>query len=125
MQSNIDLAALYRLNAFFAVGLGAFGAHALKEKLTTDLLAVYQTAVQYHFYHALGLIIIGLVAFHLPNNIWLKSSAMLMFAGILLFCGSLYAMSVFNVRGIGMFTPLGGLFFILAWLALSVSVFKG
>ncbi|PHS25750.1 MAG: hypothetical protein COA83_04880 [Methylophaga sp.] len=112
------------LNALFAVALGAFGAHTLKAKLTTDMLVVYQTAVQYHFYHALGLLIIGLVAFHLPNNLWLKPSAILMFLGILLFCGSLYAMSVFNVRGIGMITPIGGLLFILAWLVLSISVWR-
>jgi uncharacterized membrane protein YgdD (TMEM256/DUF423 family) len=115
---------LGNLNAFLAVGLGAFGAHALKEKLTSDLLAVYQTAVQYHFYHALGLLIVGLIAFHLPNNFWLKSSAILMFLGILLFCGSLYAISVFNISSIGLMTPIGGLFFILAWLALCISVFN-
>ena len=107
------------LNAAAAVMLGAFGAHGLKTRLTPDMLAVYQTGVQYHFYHALGLILIGIVALHLPSSPWLRGSGWIMFAGILLFAGSLYLLSMTQLRWLGMITPIGGLAFITAWLLLA------
>ena len=112
------------LNAAAAVILGAFGAHGLKERLTTDMLSVYQTGVQYHFYHALGLILIGILAFHLPSSTWLRCSGWLMLTGIILFSGSLYLLSVTKLRWLGMITPLGGLAFILSWLLLTYAVLK-
>jgi uncharacterized membrane protein YgdD (TMEM256/DUF423 family) len=75
-----------------AVVLGAFGAHALKERLAADMLAVYQTAVQYHFWHALGLLAVGLVSARLAENAWLRAARGLLAAGIVLFCGSLYVL---------------------------------
>lgn len=111
-------------NAAIAVILGAFGAHALKARLDESLLKVYQTGVEYHFYHALGLILVGIIAINVPMNIWLKSSGWMMFLGIILFCGSLYVLSVFNLRWLGMITPLGGVLFILAWSSLFISIFK-
>ena len=107
------------INAMLAVILGAFGAHGLKGRLTEEMLSVYQTGVQYHFYHSLGLIIIGVVAFYLPASTLLKWSATVMLAGIVLFSGSLYLLALTDVRWLGMITPLGGIAFIVAWLLLA------
>jgi uncharacterized membrane protein YgdD (TMEM256/DUF423 family) len=112
------------LNAALVVMLGAFGAHALKARLSEQMMAVYQTGIQYHFYHALGLLIVGLVAFHLPASIWLKWSGYLMFAGIILFSGSLYLLALSNIRWLGAITPIGGTAFILAWFFLVLAVVK-
>ncbi len=112
------------INAMLAVMLGAFAAHGLKKSLPADLLAIFQTAVQYHFYHALGLLIIGLVAAQIPGSIWLKYSGWLMFSGILLFSGSLYLLSVSGIRWLGIITPFGGVCFIASWLLLAWSIYK-
>ena len=112
------------INAMLAVILGAFGAHGLKSRLTEDLLAVYQTGVQYHFYHSLGLILIGVIAWQMPGSVWLKWSAWIMLAGIVLFSGSLYLLALTNMRWLGMITPIGGIAFIVAWLLLLVAAVK-
>ena len=112
------------LNAMLAVILGAFGAHGLKSRLTEEMLAVYQTGVQYHFYHSLGLILIGVIAWQMPGSIWLKWSAWIMLAGIILFSGSLYTLALTNLRWLGMITPIGGTAFIIAWLLLLVTAAK-
>ncbi len=112
-------------NAALAVMLGAFGAHALKARLSEQMLAVYQTGVQYHFYHALGLLVLGLSAFHLPASSWIKWSGWLMFSGIILFSGSLYLLALSNIRWLGMITPIGGMAFILAWFMLVTAIVKG
>ena len=112
------------INAMLAVMFGAFGAHALKARLDESLLKIYQTGNEYHFYHALGLIMVGIIAVNLPANIWLKMSGWTMFAGIILFSGSLYILSILNMSWLGMITPLGGVLFILAWAALCVAIFK-
>jgi uncharacterized membrane protein YgdD (TMEM256/DUF423 family) len=111
-------------NAMLAVILGAFGAHALKARLDESLLKVYHTGIEYHFYHALGLILIGIIAMNIPVNVWIKNAGWMMFAGIILFSGSLYLLSILNIRWLGMITPLGGLLFILAWLSLCIAIFK-
>lgn len=111
-------------NAALAVILGAFGAHALKARLDDVLLKAYQTGVEYHFYHALGLILIGVLALNLPVNTWLKSAGWMMLLGIILFCGSLYLLSILNLRWLGMITPLGGLLFIFSWSSLFVAIAK-
>jgi uncharacterized membrane protein YgdD (TMEM256/DUF423 family) len=116
------------LGAAFAVAavvLGAFGAHALKERMPPDLLAVYQTAVQYHFYHALGLLAVGLVANQLPGSVLLKWSGGLMAAGIVLFSGSLYVVALTGARGLGVITPVGGTAFIAAWACFAWAVLSG
>ncbi len=104
--------------ALLAVALGAFGAHGLKSRLPADMLAVYQTGVQYHFYHALGLVLIGLAVLHLPDSAALRTAGWLMAAGILLFSGSLYALALSGERWLGAVTPIGGLAFLLGWAAL-------
>jgi uncharacterized membrane protein YgdD (TMEM256/DUF423 family) len=107
-----------------AVVIGAFGAHGLKTRLTPELLAVYQTGVQYHFYHALGLILVGLAFHHLPDNTVLRASGWLMAAGIVLFSFSLYALAVTGQKWLGAVAPLGGTAFILAWGAFAWAVWR-
>lgn len=112
------------LALLLAVAMGAFGAHLLKKTLTPEALTVYETAVHYHFYHALGLLAVGLLVLHVPAAALLGWAGGLMAAGLILFCGSLYALSLSDVRGLGMITPVGGLAFIVAWLLLAVAVWR-
>jgi len=110
------------LNAMLAVMLGAFAAHGLKKSLTDDLLNVFQTGVQYHFYHALGLIAVGLIAMHIQTST-IKWSGWLMLTGIVLFSGSLYILAISGMRWLGMITPFGGVCFIAAWAMLAWSIY--
>ncbi len=111
--------------AMLAVILGAFGAHALRAKVPADLLTVYNTGVQYHFWHALGLLAVGLVAMHLRDATLLAWAGWLMLAGIVLFSGSLYLLAVTGVRALGAVTPFGGTAFIAAWALLAWAVARG
>ena len=111
--------------AMLAVILGAFGAHALRAKVPADLLAVYNTGVQYHFWHALGLLAIGLVALHLRDSALLAWAGWLMLAGIVLFSGSLYVLAVTGVRWLGAVTPFGGTEFFAAWALFAWAVVRG
>jgi uncharacterized membrane protein YgdD (TMEM256/DUF423 family) len=111
------------INGLLGVMLGAFGAHALKARLPADMLGVWQTAVQYQFWHALGLVAVGILMLQWSQQKLLLWSGALMLAGILLFSGSLYALCLTGVRGLGAITPLGGVAFILAWAALAWAAF--
>jgi len=106
-----------------AVAIGAFGAHALKEKLTSDLLDIYKTGVQYHFYHALGLLLIGILSMQMPSTL-LNWSALLLGLGIVIFSGSLYVLAITGIRWIGAITPIGGLSFIAGWILLFLAMLK-
>ena len=110
------------INAFIAVALGAFAAHGLKKMLGDYELAIWKTAVEYQMGHALGLILIGLLAKTLSIN--LDWPGWIMLCGIILFSGSLYALSLSGIKTLGMITPVGGLCFLIAWLWLVVAVFK-
>jgi len=112
------------LACMLAVLLGAFGAHALRGKLTADLLAIYQTAVQYHFWHALGLLAIGIVAMHLPASAALRWAGWLMLAGIVIFSGSLYLLAITGVRWLGAITPIGGTALIASWALFALAIAK-
>jgi len=112
------------LAALAAVVLGAFGAHALKSRLSAEMLAVWHTGVEYHVYHALGLLAAGLVATQLPESALLKWSGWLMLAGIALFSGSLYALALSGERWLGAITPIGGLGFLAAWALFVAAVVK-
>src|SRR5215472_13650485 len=101
--------------ALLAVALGAFGAHALKSRIAPEMLAVWHTGVEYHVFHALGLLAVGIVAIQLPDSALLKWSGALMLAGIVLFSGSLYILALTSERWVGAFTPIGGLAFLAAW----------
>ena len=101
-----------------AVAFGAFGAHALKSRLSADLLTVYQTAVQYHFWHALGLFALALLMLQWDAPV-LNLAAWLLLAGLILFCGSLYLLALTGERWLGAIAPLGGVASIAAWLVVA------
>ena len=109
---------------FFAVGLGAFGAHALKQRLSPEMLAVWRTGVEYHFYHALALILLGIIARQTPSAV-LNAGGACFALGVLIFSGSLYALALSDIRILGAITPLGGLLFLAGWILLGYAVLKG
>lgn len=101
------------------VAAGAFGAHALRGRLAEDMLAVYRTAVEYQFWHALALLAVGLLA-RQAADAWLTASGLAFTLGVLLFSGSLYALALSGVRVLGAVTPLGGVALIVGWACLIV-----
>ena len=107
-----------------AVGGGAFGAHALKSRLSADALAIWQTAVTYHAWHALGLLAVGLLMLHWPERSDLGWAGWLLVLGIALFSGSLYALARTGVRGLGAIAPIGGVAFIAGWVVLAWAVWR-
>ncbi len=106
-----------------AVAIGAFGAHGLKSHLSETMLQTWKTGVEYHFYHALGLLLIGVLSVSMPTNL-LNWSAVFLFAGIVLFSGSLYILAITGIKWIGAITPLGGICFIAGWLLFFMNVLK-
>ncbi len=110
--------------AGLGVALGAFGAHALKTKLTPTMLSVYETGVHYQFVHALGLILVGLSASYLGDAAGARWAGWLMLAGIVLFSGSLYLLALTGMRWLGAITPLGGVCFIAAWTLFAIALWR-
>ena len=109
--------------AFLATAAGAFGAHALRARLTPDLLAVFETGARYQMYHALGLFVAAWAATRWPGR--MSSAAGWLFAiGILLFSGSLYLLALSGVRWLGAITPFGGLAFLAGWLSLAGAAWR-
>ncbi|RKN85673.1 DUF423 domain-containing protein [Paenibacillus ginsengarvi] len=107
-----------------AVAIGAFGAHGLKDKIDANMLAAYETGVQYHIAHALGLILIGLAADKLGESKLAARAAVFLLAGIVLFSGSLYVMAVTGISKLGIITPFGGVSLMIGWAFLAASVRK-
>ncbi|MGR8941947.1 MAG: DUF423 domain-containing protein [Gammaproteobacteria bacterium] len=107
-------------SALIGVAMGAFGAHGLKNVISPEMLTVYQTGVSYQMWHALGLIGIALARRHDPDSRLLHWTGWLLFAGIVLFSGSLYLLAILDLKWLGMITPFGGASFLLAWLLLAV-----
>lgn len=103
---------------FLGVALGAFGAHALKGRLTEGALAAYQTGIQYHLLHALALLLCATLMTRV-NHSGLVAAGWFFAAGVVLFSGSLYALAVTGVRALGAITPLGGLAFLVGWACLA------
>ncbi|MGH8614086.1 MAG: DUF423 domain-containing protein [Gammaproteobacteria bacterium] len=117
--------ALGAIAAFIGVGAGAFGAHALKDALTPDLMRSYQTAVHYQLVHALGLVAVGLCERVFGASWLMKLSGLTMLLGLVLFCGSLYLLVLTGLRQIGLITPIGGIAFLVGWLCLAVGIVWG
>ncbi len=117
-------AALGGISAFLAVGAGAFGAHALRTRLTSELLVAFETGVRYQMYHALGLLAVAWAATRWPVRA-VRAAGWLFVAGTAVFSGSLYLLAFTGVRGWGAVTPLGGLALLAGWLALVIGVWKG
>ena len=115
---------LASFSGMLAVAFGAFGAHALKNRLDDYAMGVFQTAVQYHFYHSLALLAVGVIALNYPHVALLRSSGWLFTLGIVVFSGSLYLLSFSGLRWLGAVTPIGGLAFIAGWACLAAASWK-
>lgn len=109
--------------AMLSVGIGAFGSHILKPIISEDYLKVYETGVQYHMFHALALVLIGLAAGQWGDSARLRWAGRLIGAGILLFSGSLYILSTSGIKILGAITPLGGVCFIAGWICFALEAF--
>lgn len=111
--------------ALLATALGAFGAHALQGRVPPEALRTFETAVRYHFYHALGLGIVAMSAGLHGLNGWLRWSARVMLAGVCLFSGSLYGLVLTGEQWLGAITPVGGTALMVGWGLLVVGLLKG
>ena len=114
------------VNAAIAVAFGAFGAHALKEKLSAHYLAIWETAVQYQMFHAIGLLAVGIL---MSSSLFGASTQLtwagyLLLAGIIIFSGSLYVLSLSGIGILGAITPIGGVAFIAGWIMLIIAAVK-
>lgn len=109
--------------AGLAVLLGAFGAHGLKSKVSPEDLAIFETGVRYHMYHALGLLLIGIIGFNVSQDV-IQIPAYLISAGIIIFSGSLYLLVLTDTRWLGAITPIGGVCFIAGWILLAFNLYK-
>ena len=118
MNKYIKLGAI---TAMLSVVLGAFGAHMLEERISADALDVYQTGVQYHMFHAAGILLIALFMDRASSPKLAVWAARLLLIGIVLFSGSLYALALSDVKVLGAITPLGGVAFIAGWICLALA----
>ena len=110
--------------AFLAVALGAFGAHSLEPILeANNRVDTWETAAKYHFYHSLGILLLGALAGKLPTE-KLKASMYLFMSGMVFFCLSLYVLALTNFTKLGMVAPIGGLSFMLGWLNIAYQAYK-
>ena len=103
------------ISGFLAVALGAFGAHLLKDRLAPEMASIFEVGVRYHMYHALALLAAGWAVARWPNPT-VVAAGWLFLAGIIIFSGSLYLLSLSGMRWLGAITPIGGLAFLLGWL---------
>lgn len=116
--------------AGLGVALGAFGAHGLKKYVAAETVGTFQTGVQYQMYHAFALLIVGILSERFANSSQMAWAGWAFLIGILLFSGSLYALVALKATqkvglgGIGIITPIGGLFFIAGWILLALAVMK-
>lgn len=110
--------------AFLAVAAGAFGAHALRERLPSTLLAIFETAARYQMYHALALLFVARAAATWPGRLT-RLAGWAFVAGIVLFSGSLYLLSISGIRWLGAVTPLGGVAFLSGWAMLAAAGYRG
>lgn len=106
-----------------AVCFGAFGAHGLKNMVTPERLSIFQTGVQYQFYHALGLCVVAFIA-HFEHKRMVIIAGNLMLVGVLIFSYSLYSLVIFDLKWLGAITPIGGVLMVVSWLMLCFSIFK-
>lgn len=120
LRQFLMLAAFF---GFTGVGLGAFAAHGLKDRLSSDYLAVFHTGVNYQLVHALALLAVAVLSVQVPSR--LVNAAGVMFCiGIVLFSGSLYLLTLSGVRVFGVITPFGGLAFLAGWACLGMAAWN-
>ena len=120
MKGYIIIASLF---AALAILFGAFGSHALKERLSPQSLEVYDIATRYLMFHALGIFLIALLGFQLPKES-LEMPVTMMIVGTSIFSGSLYLIAMLDFKKLGMVTPIGGLLLIVSWLLLAYNTYK-
>ena len=120
MKGYIIIASLF---AALAISFGAFGSHALKERLSAQSLEVYDIATRYLMFHALGIFLIALLGFQLPKES-LEIPVIMMIVGTSIFSGSLYLIAMLDFKKLGMVTPIGGLLLIVSWLLLAYNTYK-
>jgi uncharacterized membrane protein YgdD (TMEM256/DUF423 family) len=113
------------LSGALAVILGAFGAHALRARLSPDLLDTFETGARYQMYHALALLAVAFAISHYGSSSLLNATGWLFLAGTFIFSGSLYLLAATNIKWLGAITPLGGVAFILGWLCLALAAWRG
>ena len=111
------------LFAALAILFGAFGSHALKEKLSLEELEIYDIATRYLMFHALGIFGIGILGYQVPSQILIIPFSLMAF-GIFIFSGSLYLISLIGYKKLGMVTPIGGLALIISWIMLAYNIYK-
>jgi len=112
------------INAFLSVALGAFGAHGLEKMVEPKYLEIWKTGVQYQMYHALGLLAVGILLGKVQESSLLAWSGWLMLIGIIIFAGSLYAITLTKISVLGAITPIGGVAFLVAWILLIIAAVK-
>ena len=122
-DARSPLIALGALNAAIAVGAGAFAAHGLREKLDARALEVFETGARYQMYHALAMILAGILAASASRGA--QTAGWIFQAGIVLFSGSLYALALTGIKGLGAITPIGGIGFLVGWLWLAWTAWRG
>ena len=120
MKGYIIIASLF---AALAILFGAFGSHALKERLSAQSLEVYDIATRYLMFHALGIFLIAILGFQLPKES-LEIPVIMMIVGTSIFSGSLYLIAMLDLKKLGMVTPIGGLLLIVSWLLLAYNTYK-
>lgn len=111
------------VNAFISVAAGAFGSHGLKRVLTPDMLDVFRTGATYQMYHSLALVLLGLFVQSRPSGV-ADAAGYAFTAGIVLFSGSLYALSLSGVKVLGAITPFGGLAFLTGWICFAIAAWR-
>jgi uncharacterized membrane protein YgdD (TMEM256/DUF423 family) len=112
------------LSGFFAVALGAFGAHGLRGKLSASLMSAFETAVQYQAIHTLAMLAACVLSLHFGRGVWFQYAGIGFSIGIVLFSGSLYGLAMTSARWLGPVTPLGGLFLLVGWVLMLVATVK-
>ncbi len=112
------------LNALLSIALGAFGAHGLEGKLSEHMMDVYRKAVQYHMMHSLGLIFVALLSERLTGTNLVNWAGWVMLAGIIIFSGSLYVLSMTGISALGAITPIGGIAFLISWFLIILAAIK-
>jgi uncharacterized membrane protein YgdD (TMEM256/DUF423 family) len=112
------------ISGLLVVAIGAFGAHGLKGRVSQEMLAVFQTSVQYHFYHTFALLAVGILLLSYPQAGSLNWSGWLFCVGIVIFSGSLYVMTLTDLRWLGAITPLVGVALIAGWLMMVLGIYR-
>ena len=123
MDRHITWIIIGSVLAALAVSIGAFGAHGLKSKVSSEDLVIFETGFRYQMYHSLGLILIGILGFHYPSNI-IQLPAILFLIGIIIFSGTLYLIPLTGLRWFGAITPIGGTALIAGWIVLVYNIIK-